>query len=123
VDCAFNGETTRGTTNCCRWAGGACTLDIGCCGEARCVNGFCSGGTAPSGTTPGGAAPGGGLAVGASCSSSAQCSQVGGSTICADNGIATDGSLNCCRNAGGACASGEGCCGALLCLSGTCQAG
>ena len=114
VDCAYNGDPTRGATNCCRWAGGACTLNEGCCGGATCVNGFCSGST----TT--GSTAGGGLAAGASCTTSAQCSQVGGTTICADNGIATDGALNCCRNAGGACASGAVCCGGLACTNGVC---
>ncbi|MDQ3411715.1 MAG: hypothetical protein M3509_06295 [Chloroflexota bacterium] len=113
VDCAFNGEVTRGATNCCRYGGGACTTKAGCCGEADCINGVC-----------GGAAPAaGGLTPGASCTSSSQCGQGGGTTICADNGIASDGALNCCRNAGGACTNGAGCCAGLLCTNGTCGGG
>lgn len=114
VDCAFNGDLTRGATNCCRYAGGACTLDVGCCGDSRCVNGFCSGTTTSTG---------GSLSPGASCTAAAQCSQTGGYAVCADNGIASDGSLNCCRNAGGACTSGAGCCAGLLCTNGVCGGG
>lgn len=62
----------------------------------------------------------GGLAPGASCSSTTQCSQVGGATVCADNGIADDGALNCCRQEGGACASPNGCCGVFQCIGGVC---
>lgn len=110
VDCAWNGASTGGATNCCRWGGGACFSDSGCCGDARCVNGVCSGGT-PSG---------GDLWPGAECTSSSQCNQSGGTTFCADNGIATDGALNCCRTEGGACDSGAGCCAGLICSNGTC---
>ncbi len=61
-----------------------------------------------------------GLAPGASCTSSSQCGQDGGSVICADNGLTGDGSLNCCRTEGGYCASGNGCCGALACVANVC---
>jgi len=117
VICADNGITTDGALNCCRNAGGGCFGGSGCCGALLCLNGVCTDsatGTGPSGT---------GLAPGATCSFAGQCDQSGGETDCADNGIADDGTLNCCRYEGGACAAGEGCCGALLCVGGVCTAG
>ena len=37
-------------------------------------------------------------------------------TICGDNGVAEDGTLNCCNPDGGACCSTDAdCCGALVC--------
>ena len=114
VICAYNGISTGGATNCCRNAGGACALDAGCCGDTRCINGVCGGGTSASPSS------GGDLQPGAACTATGQCSQAGGTTICADNGIATDGALNCCRNAGGVCWNGAGCCAGLLCVNGIC---
>ena len=108
--CADNGITTDGTSNCCRQAAGACTSAAQCCANLTCTNGACVSTTAPGGTvTPGG-----------TCTATSQCSQTGGAVVCADNGISSDGDLNCCRNASGACANGSGCCGSLLCTNGVC---
>jgi len=111
VVCADNGIATDGALNCCRNAGGGCGGGAGCCGALLCINGIC---TADVPTT------GGGLAPGAQCTFAGACDQLGGETDCADNGIATDGVLNCCRYDGGSCADGTGCCGALLCVAGVC---
>ncbi len=116
VVCADNGIATDGALNCCRNEGGACTglnNSADCCGGLYCVNGVC--GARSTGTT---------LALGATCTASSQCDQTGGTVVCADNGITTDGALNCCRNAGGACTAANNsasCCGGLHCLNGTCQ--
>ncbi|MDP9364590.1 MAG: hypothetical protein M3Q10_10275 [Chloroflexota bacterium] len=107
--CSDNGVSRDGGFNCCRNAGGVCSADFHCCGAALCANGVC-----------GGTASGGNLSLGAACTASSQCSQTGGSTVCADNGVAADGALNCCRNAGGACVNGAGCCAALDCVNGVC---
>jgi hypothetical protein len=115
VVCADNGSTTDGAFNCCRNAGGACSYAGACCAGLVCSGGVCSGGTTPAT---------GGLAPGASCTASSQCSQTGGAVLCADNGLGIDGALNCCRNAGGACTAANnsaGCCGGLNCVNGTCQ--
>ena len=115
VICADNGITTDGALNCCRADGGACTDGAGCCGALRCEGGACtSGGTSSGGTLP----------LQARCTSAAECSQLGGPVVCADNGIGTDGALNCCRNAGGICTASSNsasCCGGLLCVNGRCQ--
>jgi hypothetical protein len=109
VVCSDNGVIRDGQFNCCRNAGGACTADFHCCGGAVCVNGACGGG---------GSAGGSGL--GAECTSTSQCSQAGGSVVCASNGITGDGARNCCRNTGGACTSDIQCCANLFCVNGTC---
>jgi hypothetical protein len=117
VVCASNGIAADGARNCCRNTGGACTADVQCCASLFCVNNTC-GGTS-SGTTP----PSGGLALGAQCTSSEQCTQAGGATVCADNGYDGDGPLNCCRNEGGACTGTDfsaDCCGGLYCVNGIC---
>jgi hypothetical protein len=108
--CADNGISSDGSLNCCRNQGGTCTSGAGCCGSLLCTNGVCGGSTSSGGT----------LLPGQTCTATSQCSQTGGAVVCADNGIAGDGALNCCRNEGGACSSGAGCCGALLCNSGVC---
>lgn len=64
----------------------------------------------------------GGLPPGSVCTTVADCSQDGGEVVCGDNGVATDTGLNCCRNEGGFCGSGAGCCGALACSQGVCTA-
>jgi hypothetical protein len=77
-----------------------------------------------------------GIPLGGACSVSTECSQFQGCydfgpIICADNGIAEDGPLNCCLGAGGLCGADAHCCEALLCLdtggdgrgAGTCQPG
>lgn len=116
VVCASNGIPGDGARNCCRNTGGACTADIQCCANLFCVNGTCGGSS--SGTTPSG-----GLALGAQCTSSNQCTQTGGATVCANNGFDGDGALNCCRNEGGACTGvnfSADCCGGLYCITGVC---
>ena len=118
VVCASNGVTADGERNCCRNSGGACTSDIQCCANLFCVNGTCGGTTSGTTTTTSG-----GLAPGAQCTSTQQCSQSGGATVCADNGFDGDGPLNCCRNEGGACTGGDysaGCCGGLYCVNNVC---
>jgi hypothetical protein len=109
VVCSDNGVVRDGQFNCCRNAGGACTADFHCCGGAVCVNGACGGG--------GGA---GGRGLGAECTSTSQCSQAGGSVVCASNGLPADGARNCCRNSGGACTADIQCCANLYCVNGTC---
>jgi hypothetical protein len=109
VVCSDNGVARDGQFNCCRNAGGACTADFHCCGGAVCVNGSCGGG--------GGA---GGRALGSECTATSQCSQSGGSVVCASNGLETDGARNCCRNTGGACTADIQCCANLFCVNGTC---
>jgi hypothetical protein len=116
VVCASNGVPGDGARNCCRNTGGACTADIQCCANLFCVNGTCGG-------TSTGTTPSGGLALGAECTSSNQCTQTGGATVCANNGYDGDGPLNCCRNEGGACTGvsySADCCGGLYCVNGVC---
>ena len=60
------------------------------------------------------------LAVGEACTATEQCSQTGGPTVCADNYMAEDGPLNCCRTQAGACARPNDCCGLLNCVDGFC---
>ena len=65
----------------------------------------------------------GALPLGAACTSTSQCTQVGGTTACADNGYVEDGALNCCRGAGGACFDtvySADCCSGLYCREGVC---
>lgn len=114
VACADNGYAADGALNCCRNAGGACldaAYSADCCSGLYCRGGFCTDLSAT-----------GELPLGSYCTASSQCSQVGGEAICADNTLADDGALNCCRNAGGACARGADCCGGLECLGGVCGA-
>jgi hypothetical protein len=109
VVCGDNGVSRDGSFNCCRNAGGVCSQDFHCCGGAFCTNGVCGGSSSASG-----------LALGASCTSTSQCAQTGGSVVCADNGVAEDGARNCCRNTGGACRSDLECCAGALCINGRC---
>ena len=110
--CADNGYADDGALNCCRQSGGACvdaTYSADCCGGLYCRGGVCTD-LATSGELP----------PGSYCTSSSQCSQVGGTVVCADNGVASDGALNCCRQAGGACSSSAGCCAGQTCTGGVC---
>ncbi len=102
VVCSDNGVARDGQFNCCRNAGGACTADFHCCGGAVCVDGSCGGGGERVACR--------GLGLGAECTATSQCSQAGGSVVCASNGIAADGARNCCRNTGGACTGDIQCC-------------
>lgn len=111
VTCADNGVADDGALNCCRYGGGACQSDGQCCAGLLCINGACGGSAASSG---------GSVGLGAACTAADECSQAGGAVACADNGIAADGALNCCRYAGGACSSGAGCCAGLECVGGVC---
>ena len=103
VVCGENGVEADGALNCCREAGGTCGSDAVCCGGNACVDGVCGGVTF------------GDLAAGAVCTETVQCSQAAGATVCADNGYATDGALNCCRLETVACARDAECCANLLC--------
>ena len=109
VVCADNGITADGDLNCCREGGGACGVDSHCCYGLFCVSGVCSASTSS-----------GLLELGAACTSDGQCSQEGGAVSCADNGIVSDGDLNCCRYDGGACWSAGGCCTGYDCVNGAC---
>jgi hypothetical protein len=112
--CSDNGLADDGPLNCCRYEGGGCANDAGCCAGLLCIGSRCS---TASGTTSAG---GGRLAPGSACESTSQCSQSGGAVSCADNGLGYDGPLNCCRYAGGACSDGAGCCDGLDCIGGVC---
>jgi hypothetical protein len=59
--------------------------------------------------------------LGGECTATDQCAQVGacggsGPIICADNGYADDGALNCCVGQEQFCGSHGDCCSGLLCL-------
>ena len=55
----------------------------------------------------GGSLGGGNIALGGACAADAECTAVGGASFCRNNGIDSDGSLNCCRFEGGACSAGS----------------
>lgn len=114
VICADNGIAPDGALNCCRNEGGGCTGGSGCCGALLCTNGVCASGGISEFPARGSLAPG------AICGYAGECDQSFGETDCADNGLADDGTLNCCRYQGGACATSDACCGGLLCLGGVC---
>lgn len=119
VVCADNGLSGDGALNCCLNEGGLCGVDAHCCGGLLCLGGGgdgCGAGRCgiPSST---------GLSLGSPCTASNQCGQVGEPTVCASNGLVDDGTLNCCRNAGGACPGNRACCGSLLCVDGVCGGG
>jgi hypothetical protein len=114
VICSDNNNSNDGAYNCCRNAGGVCGNDLHCCGTSMCVGGVC-GGTGGTGGQAGGS-----RALGASCSATSECSQSGGSVVCASNGLADDGAKNCCRNAGGTCSTDLQCCSGYYCINGRC---
>lgn len=118
VACADNGLAGDGPLNCCRFEGGCCDDGADCCGALACIptdDGLC-GAVCLSGTPATGL-----LSPGAPCSSTVECAQPGGGdVVCDDNGITSDGGLNCCRYQGGICADGTGCCGSLFCIDGIC---
>jgi hypothetical protein len=109
--CASNGIDSDGVLNCCHNNGGWCDRDTVCCGGLRCTNGVCG--------TAGG--DGGAIGLGGQCAHTGECSQAGGAVFCDDNGIASDGALNCCRYEGGGCSAGSQCCGGLDCRQGVCS--
>ena len=104
VVCASNNIDSDGALNCCLQEGGACGGNSSlCCGNLFCVEGGC----APP--------PFGDLQPGAVCSATVECSQDGGPTVCADNGLSGDGALNCCRLEASPCGSDAECCANLVC--------
>ncbi|MGI9254335.1 MAG: hypothetical protein ACR2J8_11345, partial [Thermomicrobiales bacterium] len=116
VICSDNNSSNDGAYNCCRNAGGVCGSDLHCCGTAMCDGGVCGG----SGGGATGGPQGGSRALGASCSATSECSQSGGSVVCANNGVIDDGAKNCCRNSGGSCSSDFQCCSGYYCINGRC---
>ncbi|MEI8259833.1 MAG: hypothetical protein WCJ30_29600, partial [Deltaproteobacteria bacterium] len=102
--CASHGSATV----CCGDQGGGCSSSSGCCGSLTCQGGTCQ------------PPPSCGLAEAAVCTVGAGapgcCS---GGRLCAS--YTAGGATHCCRDEGGACTSGSGCCGNLQCQSGVCQ--
>jgi hypothetical protein len=113
VFCDSNGIAGDGNLNCCRYEGGGCATGTHCCGGLDCINSVCS--------PIGGSLGGGHIALGGSCAADAECTSQGGTSLCRDNGITTDGTNNCCRYEGGACGSDPHCCAGLLCVGGVCS--
>lgn len=111
-DCEDNGDPNDGALNCCLHPNPSvegpsrCSEDGHCCGDVRCSEGIC-GGKKPAGAT---------------CFGPVQCSQLGGTTYCANNGNPNDGARNCCRGRGGDCLNDGQCCGTLSCAGGVCCA-
>jgi hypothetical protein len=62
----------------------------------------------------------GSLGPGDACYDSGQCVGADAPLVCADNGFADDGPLNCCTYVGSNCGSDEACCGAATCAGGIC---
>ena len=57
------------------------------------------------------------------CRDSARCVAADAPLVCADNGFAYDGPLNCCTFEGSRCGFDAACCGAAVCVDGTCTNG
>ena len=60
------------------------------------------------------------LGPGDPCRDSSQCVAADAPLICADNGFALDGPLNCCTYEGSRCGFDQGCCGDAACIDGFC---
>lgn len=60
------------------------------------------------------------LGPGDACRTDSQCVAADAPLICADNGFAIDGPLNCCTYAGSRCGFDQGCCGDNACVDGFC---
>ena len=60
------------------------------------------------------------LGPGDPCRDSSQCVGADAPLICADNGFALDGPLNCCTHVGSRCGFDQGCCGDAACIDGFC---
>jgi hypothetical protein len=60
------------------------------------------------------------LGPGDPCRNDSQCVAADAPLICADNGFAYDGPLNCCTLPGSRCATDEGCCWDNVCVAGVC---
>ncbi len=58
--------------------------------------------------------------IGGACTSDSQCFASAPGLICADNGIANDGTRNCCALDGGRCQFDGHCCGVSGCFDGVC---
>ncbi|MFM9105773.1 MAG: hypothetical protein ACKOWF_03650 [Chloroflexota bacterium] len=58
------------------------------------------------------------LAMASPCTDDLECCD---DLICAENGVAGDGGLNCCGYANAPCQTDEGCCADLFCTGGICQ--
>jgi hypothetical protein len=61
------------------------------------------------------------LGPGDPCYDDTQCRGADAPLVCADNGFAYDGPLNCCTYAGNGCGFDEACCGSLSCVTGVCS--
>ena len=61
------------------------------------------------------------LGPGEPCRDSSQCFAADAPLVCADNGFAYDGPLNCCMEVGGRCTFDEHCCGGASCLADYCS--
>ncbi len=61
------------------------------------------------------------LGPGDACYDSSQCLGADAPLVCADNGFADDGPLNCCAYEGSRCGFDEACCGAASCVGGFCS--
>ena len=71
----------------------------------------------------GAAAHHGTLGPGDPCYDSSQCVGADAPLVCADNGFAYDGPLNCCTYEGSNCGFDEACCGTAACVGGICASG
>lgn len=110
--CGDNWVGDDGPLNCCSSEGGLCQADAHCCADLLCSFSQ-SFGSFPTCRRPLAAQT---VPPNAACTTPAQCLQTNGAVrACADNGIADDGSLNCCVVDGGACGSDADCCGAGTC--------
>ena len=62
----------------------------------------------------------GSLGPGDACYDSGQCVGADAPLVCADNGFADDGPLNCCTYVGSNCGFDAACCGTATCAGGVC---
>ena len=123
--CANNGYDQDGPLNCCREVGGYCEAHAWCCAAYHCIDGACVDDSATAGQAPTVAPTGevasGELALGAACTSTAECAPTAaGVVVCGDNTVADDGPTNCCLQRGGGCTADQACCGGLSCANGFC---
>ena len=61
------------------------------------------------------------LGPGDACYHNRQCVVADAPLVCADNGFAYDGPLNCCTYVGSRCGFDEACCGSASCIGGFCS--
>jgi len=69
---------------------------------------------------PSAAAHHGTATYGDPCRKDSDCGAADAQLVCADNGFAYDGPLNCCGYGGNPCNGDESCCGQLVCYQSTC---